>query len=91
MKTWTPGLRVKINFTNLIPINYHPNYNRVHTTFNEEIEEMIKNLKNNKYNIKASTRRLIRNPMSTETQIDEEEEDNEDLDDPDNPREERES
>ena len=52
---------------------------------------MIKNLKNNKYNIKASTRRLIRNPMSTETQIDEEEEDNEDLDDPDNPREERES
>ena len=85
------GSQSKEHFTNLIPINYHPNYNRVHTTFDEEIEEMINNLKNNKYNIKASTKRLIRNPKSSEPQINEEEEDNEDLDDPDNPREERES
>ena len=62
------GNQSKEHYTNLIPINYHPDHNRVHSTFDEEIETMIDNLKNNRYNIKASTRRLLKIPISTEAE-----------------------
>ena len=86
------GSQSKEHFTNLIPINYHPNYNRVHTTFDEEIEAMIDNLKNNRYKIKASTRRLLQVPIIAEQQeprdvmVRNEDPDNADENDYENPR-----
>jgi len=53
----------KEHFTNLIPINFHPDYNRLHCNFDEEINEMIENLKKGVYKIRPSTRRLLREPM----------------------------
>ena len=64
------GNQSKEHFTNLIPINYHPDHNRVHSNFDDEIEAMVDNLQNNRYNIKASTRRLLKIPLLPEDQLD---------------------
>ena len=60
------GSQSKEHFTNLIHINYHPNYNRVHTNFDEEIQTMVNNLHNKRYNIKADTQRLMQIPILPE-------------------------
>ena len=64
------GTQSKEHFTNLVPINYHPDHNRVHSAFDEEIEAMIDNINNNRYNIKPSTRRLLKIPLLPEDQND---------------------
>lgn len=58
------GHQSKEHFTNLIPINFHPDYNRVQSNFDDEIKDMIENLKRNKLRIKPSTRRILKVPSS---------------------------
>ena len=60
------GSQSKEHFTNLIHINYHPSYNRVHTNFDSEIQKMVENLHNKKYNIRADTKRLMQIPILPE-------------------------
>jgi len=64
------GSQSKEHFTNLVLINYHPAFNRVHSNFDDDIADMIEQLRDNKLKIKASTRRLLKLP-SDHDEVDE--------------------
>jgi len=69
------GSQSKEHFTNLVLINYHPAFNRVHSNFDADIADMIERLRDNKLKIKASTRRLLQLPIiDEEDEVDEQEE-----------------
>ena len=65
------GSQSKEHFTNLMPINFHPDYNRVQGNFDEEINHMVEMLKQNKLKIKPSTKRLLKLPFPLPDDADE--------------------